>query len=134
MKKILFTISAILLFTVVKAQTKYAFAYAYNSIDKVIYISDAINCDSYKDCKDDNGYNSTISPDKCIEREYLKVVKISAGQKYSHFTIRVKSHKGDNNGYNAPDTFNSESDAREARRNLLSKYTSDGYNYITLGL
>jgi len=118
----------------VKAQSKYAIAYAYSSVDKVIYISSAINCADYKDCKDENGYNSTISPARCIEREYLKVVKISAGRKYSNYTIRVQTHASNDNGYNTPDTFDSELAATEARRNILSKYTSQGYSYITLGL
>jgi hypothetical protein len=134
MKKLFMLLFAVLsLAAGVKAQT-YAFVYAYNSTDKTLYISSPVNIANYSDCADNNGYNSKIQPEKCIEREFVKSVKIQAGAGYSNCNFIVRACKYENYGYNCTDPFTSESQAASAIRDVISTYRAQGYTYYKLSL
>lgn len=132
MKKI-FLLSIIFIATsTLSAQSKYGFAYAVNTSKKLLYISHSINLASYSNCKDNNGYNTTLSVNDCLLDAYFKSVKIEAGSSYSSYKIRAVTSKNDVNTYNDSDKYKSEAEVNNAIKEMMAEYREKDFTVLRI--
>ncbi len=130
MKKLILLSAICLIANAVSAQTKYGFAYSFNSEKKLLYISRPINLANYSNCKDNNGYNTTVNVNICLQDAYYKSVKIEAGSSYSKFSTKVITSKNEYNTYNDKDAYTSESEVNDEIKNVMAKYRSLDYSVL----
>jgi hypothetical protein len=134
MKYLLLLTPLILFAFLTKAQTKYGFVYAYNTTDKVLYVSFPVNKDNYSNCPDEKGYNSKMPIEKCMEKAFIRSLKIEIGSKYSSYSIKIRTCKYENSGYDCNDTFNSEAEAANTIKDVIAKYREQNYAYNRVSL
>jgi hypothetical protein len=132
MKKLLFLLTVIFISQLSNAQEGYAFAYAFSTTEKAMYISFLEDVSQYTNCKEAS-YNTKLSVKDCLRKSFSESLKIEIGSTYYRYDITIVT-KRNSSGYGSDEYFGAKEEGERKRKEVMADYSERGYKVFKLNM